>query len=41
MSGLIHMTKQLGKKYLREERPEVINQNDTWHAGKSIEKTDE
>ena len=25
-------------KYLRVERPEVVNQNDTWHAGKSIEK---
>ena len=25
-------------KYLREEHPEIMNQNDTWHAGKSIEK---
>ena len=25
-------------KYLRVERPEVVTQNDTWHAGKSIEK---
>ena len=25
-------------KYLRVERPEVVNQNDAWHAGKSIEK---
>ena len=25
-------------KYLREEQPEIMNQNDTRHAGKSIEK---
>ena len=25
-------------KCLRVERPEVVNQNDTWHAGKYIEK---
>ena len=25
-------------KFIRDERIEVINQNDTWHAGKSVEK---
>jgi hypothetical protein len=25
-------------KYIRENQPNTINQNDTWHAGKSVEK---
>ena len=25
-------------KFIREERPKTINQNDTWHAAKSVEK---
>jgi hypothetical protein len=25
-------------KFIREERPETINQNDTWHAAKSVKK---
>ena len=26
------------KKYIRENRPFTVNQSDTWHAGKSVEK---
>ena len=25
-------------KFVREEKPDTVNQNDTWHAGKSVEK---
>lgn len=25
-------------KYIREERPDTLNQNDTWHAAKSVER---
>lgn len=25
-------------KYIREERPDTVNQNDTWHAAKSVQK---
>lgn len=33
-----HDRNQSINKYVREEHPQTKNQNDTWHAGKSVEK---
>ena len=35
---LCHDRNMSVNKYIREQQPEVRNQNDTWHAGKSLQK---